>query len=153
MIIRGSLERLAPVLMTAAVAIIGLVPLALGAGQTGKEILHPLAVVVIGGLVNSTLMDQVVTPAVFLLFGRKVYRPEPARADGTPPTGWDDAWLTEKPEPLPGPAVAPVVPPLPPEPTNGPAAGPVLPQPEPAASDGRPAPTSGGGAGHGSRNP
>ncbi len=80
MIIRGSLERLAPVLMTAMTATIGLVPLALGAGQTGKEILHPLAIVVIGGLLSSTLLDQIVTPALFLKFGGKVYQNRAATA-------------------------------------------------------------------------
>lgn len=73
MIIRGSLERLAPVMMTAATGLIGLLPLVFGAGQTGKEILYPLAVVVFGGLLASTLLDQIVTPALFYKFGRRVY--------------------------------------------------------------------------------
>ncbi len=71
MIIRGSLERLVPVTMTAAVAGLALIPLVLAAGQPGKEILFPVAVVILGGLISSTLLDMAVTPAVFFKFGRK----------------------------------------------------------------------------------
>lgn len=71
MIIRGSLERLVPVLMTALVAALALIPLTLDAQASGKEILYPVAVVILGGLISSTLMDMIVTPVVFHTFGRR----------------------------------------------------------------------------------
>lgn len=71
MIIRGSMERLTPVLMTALVAAFALVPLLLSADAPGKEILHPVAVVIFGGLVSSTLLDTLLTPLIFWLVGKK----------------------------------------------------------------------------------
>lgn len=71
MVVRGSLERLTPVLMTALVAAFALTPLLLAADAPGKEILHPVAVVIFGGLVSSTLLDTLLTPVMYLKFGRK----------------------------------------------------------------------------------
>ena len=71
MIVRGSLERLTPVLMTALVAAFALTPLLLAADAPGKEILHPVAVVIFGGLISSTLLDTLLTPVLYWRFGRK----------------------------------------------------------------------------------
>jgi HME family heavy-metal exporter len=71
MIIRGTLERLTPVLMTALSASIALVPLMIGASEPGKEILSPVAVTIFGGLISATLLDAFLTPVLFLLLGRK----------------------------------------------------------------------------------
>lgn len=71
MVIRGSIERLVPVLMTALSAVLALSPLLFARGEPGKEILYPVAVVIIGGLISSTLLDIFVTPAIFYKYGKK----------------------------------------------------------------------------------
>jgi Cu/Ag efflux pump CusA len=66
-IVRGSMERLVPILMTALCAALGLLPLAISAGEPGSELLAPLAVVVLGGLLTSTFLNLIVVPAGYAL--------------------------------------------------------------------------------------
>jgi HME family heavy-metal exporter len=83
MIVRGSLERLSPVLMTALCAGLALTPLLFGADEPGREILHPVAVTIFGGLLSATLLDTVVTPILFLRFGRQALERLARRHAGT----------------------------------------------------------------------
>lgn len=69
MVVRAGIERMAPVLMTALTSGIGLLPLALAAGEPGKEILYPVATVIVGGLLTSTLAEFFVRPALFWTIG------------------------------------------------------------------------------------
>jgi HME family heavy-metal exporter len=71
LVLRGTLERLTPVLMTALSAGLALTPLLFGADEPGREILHPVAVTIFGGLLSATLLDTILTPVLFLSFGRQ----------------------------------------------------------------------------------
>jgi CzcA family heavy metal efflux pump len=77
-IVQGSMERLSPILMTALVTGVGLIPLALGVGQPGKEIQQPMAIVILGGIFTSTFLNMIVIPALYLKYGR-AEAPAPAR--------------------------------------------------------------------------
>jgi CzcA family heavy metal efflux pump len=78
LVVRGAMERLSPILMTALTAGLGLLPLALSAGKPGRELEQPMAVVILGGLATSTLLNLVVLPTLYLKFGRGVSREEPS---------------------------------------------------------------------------
>ncbi|WP_164101473.1 efflux RND transporter permease subunit [Candidatus Laterigemmans baculatus] len=84
MVVRAGRERMAPVLMTALTSGIGLLPLALSAGDPGKEILYPVATVIIGGLITSTLAEFVVRPALFWAIGRGAAQSILNRRDADP---------------------------------------------------------------------
>jgi HME family heavy-metal exporter len=90
LVIRGSLERMTPVLMTASAAGVALLPLLFGAADPGKEILHPVAVTIFGGLISATLLDALITPVLFLMFGKKpldrliTLRTEETKTGGAP---------------------------------------------------------------------
>ncbi|MCH7813419.1 MAG: efflux RND transporter permease subunit, partial [Planctomycetes bacterium] len=82
---RGAMERLAPILMTALAAGLALVPLALGGEQPGREILTPMAIVILCGLLSSTFLNMLVVPTLFLRFGRPV---EAESASTLPSVSW-----------------------------------------------------------------
>jgi Cu/Ag efflux pump CusA len=71
-IVQGSMERLSPIMMTALVTGVGLIPLALGVGEPGKEIQQPMAAVILGGMLTSTFLNMIVIPTLYLKFGRPV---------------------------------------------------------------------------------
>ena len=70
LVLRGAEERLAPILMTALVTALALLPIALGGTRPGQEIEHPMAVVILGGLFSSTILNLGVMPALYLKYGR-----------------------------------------------------------------------------------
>ncbi len=81
-IVRATLDRVVPVLMTSLVTALALVPLMLAGGEPGKELLNPLAVVIFGGLVSSTVISLFLTPAIFYRFGRKSALAQGDQAEG-----------------------------------------------------------------------
>jgi Cu/Ag efflux pump CusA len=90
MILRGARERLSPILMTAFATGLAIVPLVIAGDIPGHEIEHPMAVIILGGLFTSTLLNLFVVPAIYLRFGRSaepVLRTEPARVRVTAPVG------------------------------------------------------------------
>jgi Cu/Ag efflux pump CusA len=88
LIMRGASERLSPILMTALATGLALVPLVIAGDIPGHEIEHPMAIVILGGLVTSTLLNLFIVPAIFLRFGRTgtPHRPEPVRQSDRPST-------------------------------------------------------------------
>ncbi|MBL8685512.1 MAG: efflux RND transporter permease subunit [Myxococcales bacterium] len=76
-IVRASRERLVPILMTAAATALGLAPIAMAGDRPGHEIEHPMALVILGGLASSTLLNLFAMPAIFLLFGAHSERSAP----------------------------------------------------------------------------
>ncbi len=70
MIIRAGQERIVPVLMTALTSGIALLPLVLSPGEPGRELLYPVASVIVGGLISTTLLDILLSPGLFWLFGK-----------------------------------------------------------------------------------
>ncbi|MCI0530203.1 MAG: efflux RND transporter permease subunit, partial [Nitrospira sp.] len=71
LILRGAMERLSPILMTALVTGLGLLPIAISVGEPGRELEQPMAVIILGGLVTSTLLNMIVIPVLYHKFGTR----------------------------------------------------------------------------------
>ncbi|HWT23189.1 MAG TPA: efflux RND transporter permease subunit, partial [Solirubrobacteraceae bacterium] len=84
LVLRGAKERLAPILMTASATGLALVPLAVAGSIPGHEIEHPMAIVILGGLVTATLLNLFVLPSLYLQFARPAPTPEPEWAEPEP---------------------------------------------------------------------
>src|SRR6185295_11476600 len=80
-VMRGASERLMPILITAIVTGLGLLPLALGSGEAGREIEGPMAIVILGGLITSTILNLLILPTLALRFGRFEAAPAAALSD------------------------------------------------------------------------
>jgi HME family heavy-metal exporter len=89
LVMRGSLERLTPVLMTALSAGVALTPLLIDAATPGKEILHPVAVTIFGGLISATLLDTLLTPVLVLRYGEQPLERLRRRSDESAASGRD----------------------------------------------------------------
>jgi Cu/Ag efflux pump CusA len=81
LILRGAQERLVPILMTALCAGLALVPLVIAGDKPGHEIEHPMAIVILGGLISSTALNLFLMPALYARFGKERPAPEPELAE------------------------------------------------------------------------
>jgi Cu/Ag efflux pump CusA len=86
LVIRGAEERLSPILMTALVTSLALVPIVLAGDRSGHEIEHPMAVVILGGLVTSTVLNVFLLPAIYLRYGRSAAAGPPSASQSSPPS-------------------------------------------------------------------
>ena len=95
LVVRGAEERLAPILMTALATGLALVPLVIAGNKPGHEIEHPLAVVILGGLVTSTVLNLLLLPSIYGAFGQ-VTVCDPAEDDGDDPNGYRGSYASSE---------------------------------------------------------